>query len=359
MRKLVALALALCMALPCGALAEEESVPQAILAATGSVAVGENTLSMEAPFGGTIEEINAQEGDRVSQGETLFSLDTVAVYAPVSGTVRGILAQPGDSAAVVAAQYGALLYIEPDTLVMEVDQSRAYDSEENEAVHVGEQVYLQSTDDEDRTGVGTIVALGEGTFRVEIGENNFEDDEVAEVFRDPDYDNETRLGRGTAREQSPLAISAQEGCVVEIDVTGGGHVEKGGVLMQLGAGEFPGYVAREKTVTAPVDGIVASVNAQEGQSAQMDQSVLTLCPYDNFELSVLVGETDLSKIALGARVYVEIDAFAGERLEGTVSSLSAVGTRAADGAQFEVRIALPEDERLMLGLSATAYFMED
>ena len=35
MRKLVALALALCMALPCGALAEEESVPQAILAATG------------------------------------------------------------------------------------------------------------------------------------------------------------------------------------------------------------------------------------------------------------------------------------------------------------------------------------
>ena len=104
---------------------------------------------------------------------------------------------------------------------------------------------------------------------------------------------------------------------------------------------------------------MASVNAQEGQSAQMDQSVLTLCPYDNFELSVLVGETDLSKIALGARVYVEIDAFAGERLEGAVSSLSAVGTRAADGAQFEVRIALPEDERLMLGLSATAYFMED
>lgn len=82
-------------------------------------------------------------------------------------------------------------------------------------------------------------------------------------------------------------------------------------------------MAREKNVTAPVDGIVTSVNAQEGQSAQMDQAVLTLCPYENFELSVLVDEMDLDKIALGARVYVVFDAFAGEMLEGTVKSLSA------------------------------------
>lgn len=91
----------------------------------------------------------------------------------------------------------------------------------------------------------------------------------------------------------------------------------------------------------------------------MDQAVLTLCPYENFELSVLVDEMDLDKIALGARVYVVFDAFAGEMLEGTVKSLSASGTRAASGAQFEVRVSLPEDARLLLGLSATAYFMED
>ena len=39
--------------------------------------------------------------------------------------------------------------------------------------------------------------------------------------------------------------------------------------------------------------------------------------------------------------------------------VSAVGTRAAAGAQFEVRVSLPEDARLLLGLSATAYFLED
>ena len=33
--------------------------------------------------------------------------------------------------------------------------------------------------------------------------------------------------------------------------------------------------------------------------------------------------------------------------------------RAAAGAQFEVRVSLPEDARLLLGLSATAYFLED
>ena len=176
MRKILALSLVLCLALPAVAWAEEESAPRAVLVATGSVAAGDGVVSVEAPFGGTVAQIDVGEGDRVSQGDVLFAMDTVSVYAPVSGTVRGVLAQRGDSAAVVAAQYGALLYIEPDTLVMEVDQSRAYDSEENETVHVGEEVYLQSTDDEDRTGVGTIVALGEGTFRVEIGENNFEDD---------------------------------------------------------------------------------------------------------------------------------------------------------------------------------------
>ena len=59
------------------------------------------------------------------------------------------------------------------------------------------------------------------------------------------------------------------------------------------------------------------------------------------------------------RVSVALDALPGEMLEGTVSSVSAVGTRAAAGAQFEVRVSLPEDARLLLGLSATAYFLED
>ena len=58
-------------------------------------------------------------------------------------------------------------------------------------------------------------------------------------------------------------------------------------------------------------------------------------------------------------ISVALDALPGEMLEGTVSSVSAVGTRAAAGAQFEVRVSLPEDARLLLGLSATAYFLED
>ena len=61
----------------------------------------------------------------------------------------------------------------------------------------------------------------------------------------------------------------------------------------------------------------------------------------------------------GRCVSVALDALPGEMLEGTVSSVSAVGTRAAAGAQFEVRVSLPEDARLLLGLSATAYFLED
>ena len=113
MRKILALSLVLCLALPAMAWAEEESAPQAVLVATGSVAAGDGVVSVEAPFGGTVAQIDVGEGDRVSQGDVLFSMDTVSVYAPVSGTVRGILVQRGDSAAVVAAQYGALLYIEP------------------------------------------------------------------------------------------------------------------------------------------------------------------------------------------------------------------------------------------------------
>ena len=147
--------------------------------------------------------------------------------------------------------------------------------------------------------------------------------------------------------------------MVEIDVTDGEFVEKGEALLELGSGDFPGYEPREKTALAEVDGIVTAVSAQEGQGAQMDQAVVSLCPYDNLELSVLVEETDLDKIAVGARVSVALDALPGEMLEGTVSSVSAVGTRAAAGAQFEVRVSLPEDARLLLGLSATAYFLED
>ena len=84
MRKILALSLVLCLALPAVAWAEEESAPRAVLVATGSVAAGDGVVSVEAPFGGTVAQIDVGEGDRVSQGDVLFAMDTVSVYAPVS-----------------------------------------------------------------------------------------------------------------------------------------------------------------------------------------------------------------------------------------------------------------------------------
>ena len=88
-------------------------------------------------------------------------------------------------------------------------------------------------------------------------------------------------------------------------------------------------------LTAPADGLVSKVNVQVGQFLTSGQSTFSLVLGQNVWVVANFKETQYSKIQIGQKVIIEVDAIPGHEFEGKVNSFSP-----ATGARFAL---LPPD----------------
>jgi len=117
----------------------------------------------------------------------------------------------------------------------------------------------------------------------------------------------------------------------------------------------------EKTVlVAPFDGVVASVDAKEGDIIPSPTMTLTtiihLIDPPSMELKVEVDEIDIAGVKPGQRAIIEVDALPALELEGEVTSISSLGKEEAGVVLYEVKISfdVPEGSGLKVGMSAEA-----
>lgn len=75
-------------------------------------------------------------------------------------------------------------------------------------------------------------------------------------------------------------------------------------------------------ILAPVDGYVGTVNIQPGQMVQPGQSLFQIVPDDKKWVVANFKETQLTRMQVGQRVSIKIDAFPGQELEGTLTSFA-------------------------------------
>ena len=131
-RLIIALVLSALLLTPC-ALADT-------ITFTGTVAAGE-THEVYAPIGGTVEKVIGEAGQSVKADDVIVRLSTTKVYAEESGTVTGVFGQPGDSAETVSNKYGAVMYIEGESVYsIAASTDNAYNTTATKFVHVGEDV---------------------------------------------------------------------------------------------------------------------------------------------------------------------------------------------------------------------------
>ena len=88
-------------------------------------------------------------------------------------------------------------------------------------------------------------------------------------------------------------------------------------------------------IVAPVSGVVSNKSVEPGQLVQVGQPLLAVVPLDDIWVVANLKETDLPGIQPGDPVKLEIDAYRGMRVEGTVESINP-----ATGARFSL---LPPD----------------
>ncbi len=116
----------------------------------------------------------------------------------------------------------------------------------------------------------------------------------------------------------------------------------------------------EATIAAPFNGVVASVDAKEGDVVPpptvASQTVIHLIDLTTTELDAEVDEIDIAEVKPGQRAIIELDALPALQLEGKVISISVLPKVEAGVVTYEVKIGfdVPPDLQLKVGMSADA-----
>ena len=344
------LALCLACALLCGAaLADTLSFNGTVTAA--------RTEEIYAPIGGRVASVSVKAGDTVKAGDVIATLETEKVYAPEAGVVTGVFGQPGDNAETVGQRYGAVLYIEGESVFsITATTEEAYSAAANKLVHVGEEVLLAAYSDSSRRGSGVITAIEGVNYTVRVLSGSFLVGEKITVYRGSAVSTK-RIGRGTLDRTSPTAVTAQ-GSIVSVAVRDGDSVAKGQLLFETLSGDFDGLYMTGCDILASVDGTVYAVNAQQGQSIDKNSVAAVLYPADAMQITAQVDEEDLRGIEVGGAVSIELIWNQDEdaAVPGKISAVSALANESAgqeDGAvTYDVTISFSPDASTRYGMSA-------
>ena len=105
-------------------------------------------------------------------------------------------------------------------------------------------------------------------------------------------------------------------------------------------------------IRAPFDGIIATLTAKVGQSA--NGSIGTLIAKQKI-VNIPLNEVDIAKIKLGQKATLSFDAIEGLTITGSVSGIDSVGTVSQGVVSYNVTIGLDVDDvRVKPGMSVSA-----
>jgi RND family efflux transporter MFP subunit len=107
-----------------------------------------------------------------------------------------------------------------------------------------------------------------------------------------------------------------------------------------------------RAITAPIDGVVLRRDGEVGEIAEAGQILFRIGVLKPLQVVAEVNEEDIPRVALGQVVLLRTDAFLGQRLEGKVREITPIGDPAAK--TYRIKIALPDDTRLLPGMSVEA-----
>ena len=346
MKKVLATVLAACVLLPGLALAS--------VSFEGSV-VSKDTEAVMAPFGGVVSLVEVEAGDMVQAGDVLADVMTTKVYAETAGEITGVFGQVGDYDETVTDRYGAVLYITPERkYTITADTDDGYESSDNLYVHLGEVVYLRSVSSNNNTGMGIITAVDGEEFTVETTSGEFYMSETISVYREADYGEMSRIGRGTLERAAEVAVS-DSGSIVKLYVQDGDMVERGQLLYETVSGELDGLVADGNQIKSTVSGIVESVSIASGDSVEKGALVATICPAENMQVLVEINEYDLADIQVGDTVNLSFnyDDLGTNTATGTVAMISDISysTDTSD-VTYYVYVDFEPSSNIRLGMTA-------
>lgn len=176
-------------------------------------------------------------------------------------------------------------------------------------------------------------------------------------------------------------VYADTACIAQdVYVQAGQEVKKGDLLFtvdveatrqalaSLGGSSVSGQVPEnlENEVTAPVAGVVTSLNVESGGLVDASNPCVEIAPDSSLQVKVAIHERDLKKVKVGQAVKVSGVAFEKQTYHGVVKSIATSARQQLNGTVSETVVdavislqADELDESLRLGLTAKARVVVD
>jgi len=108
------------------------------------------------------------------------------------------------------------------------------------------------------------------------------------------------------------------------------------------------------SITAPFDGVIASVDVFVGDTVSTGTSMGSIITNDKIA-DITLNEIDIAKIKLGQKVDITFDALDDLSIVGEVAEIDTLGTVSQGVVSYNVKISFDtEDERVKPGMSITA-----
>lgn len=101
---------------------------------------------------------------------------------------------------------------------------------------------------------------------------------------------------------------------------------------------------------APADGRIIRRDGEVGQLIGINTPVFWIATGAPLRITSEVDEEDIARVQVGQKVLIRADAFPGRSFDGTVQTITPKGD--AITRSYRVRIALPPDTPLMIGMTA-------
>ena len=328
-----------------------------------------NEVQLAFGTGGKIDELYIEEGDEVGKGEALARLDTddlelaliQAQLAQTQAEVAQTQAQLAQTQAEVAQTQAevALELAKFNLDRMEDVQEAKDDIEEAEwEKKIAEMMLKRAVESQSADGdIGYWVgAVAEAQLKILEAQ-----EDLAELLAEDEYASlivdEVKIKALQVKaaeqsvEQTKQSVEQAKRSVEQAKQS----LEQTKKSVELAQKQLD-----EATIIAPFDGVVASVDADEGDiipSPTMGpKTIIHLIDTTSMELNAEVDEIDIAEVKPGQRAIIEVDALPTLQLEGKVISISQLPSTQAGVVVYKVRIGLdaPPDSGLKVGMSADA-----
>ena len=343
---------------------------------TGTLSISQ-TDDVALDYAVTVTDALVEAGDTVTAGQPLLNIDAVALQTtietleteletteteiatlaedyssttylkmPQYGRIKEVYLTEGAYIQDVMDQYGAIVLLSLDGwMYVEFPAQEDWEIDDTVTVKV-DRVTLD----------GTVRALENGMATITFSDAYSEEGGEVEIV----YKGET-LGTATAHIHMPYELTTSEkGYIHSVFIEENDRKWEGNRICYLiNVPVSDSYQALLETraqqtaqikemkalrdagaITAPQDGIVASIVAASATEQAADTLLVSLYVGDEKEMVVSVDELDITSVEVGQNVELAMDAITDHTYAGTVSKISQIGTATSGVTVYDVTLTI-------------------